>query len=167
MGAKATLTVERKKGEVSIEDLAKKKSGLVKVGFLSGAGKHPGSDATFAEIGAYLEYGTDGSQGRRGINEYAPFRTWLAKKRTEYKGAIEDVIREYLLGKMSLDQVVKALGRMGVNDLQDQMKTMVTPENEESTQLAKGAKTGSAGTKINNPTIDTGVLRQTVSYGEV
>ena len=63
MSNKATMKVTRKSGTVSLEDLKKAKSGLVKVGVLSGTGKHPSSDsATMAEIAFYLEYGTEGSK---------------------------------------------------------------------------------------------------------
>ena len=162
MASKPTYTTTSKSREVTIEDLRKKKSGLVKVGVLSGMGKHPSSDsASFAEIAFYLEYGTETT------NEYAPFRTWLSANRSEYKLVIRDLLVSYIKGDISLDKVVRTLGRLGANDLQDVMKNMVTPENEESTQLAKGAKTGQEGTLINNPTIDTGRLRQAISFGEV
>lgn len=161
----ATLTVERKRGEVSAEDLARKKSGLVKVGILSGAGKHPSSDsATFAEIALYLEYGTEGP---RGIQEYAPFRKWLSSRRSEYRDIIEKTLRKYLLGELSYKRVIQTLGRMGEDDLKDQFKTQMEPANKESTQIAKGEKTGVSGTMINDPLVDSGKLRQAISYGEV
>ncbi len=160
--AKATLHIQEKKREVSVGELRKKKSGLVKVGVLSGMGKHPSSNsASFAEIAFYLEFGTENT------NEYAPFRTWLKKHTPEYKGVIEDLIRAYITGEIDLRKVVSSLGKLGSDDLKTVMKVMVTPENEESTQLAKGAKTRKAGAKINNPTIDTGRLRQAISWGAI
>lgn len=159
MANKATLTVTSERRESSIEELKKTKAGLAKVGVLSGMGKHPSSDsASFAEVAFYLEYGTEKT------NEYAPFRTWLAQTKAEYKGLIGDIIKRYILGEISLKKVESTLGLKGQKDLREVMKTMVSPENKESTQIAKGEKTGVAGTKINNPTIDTGRLRQAISW---
>lgn len=160
--ASATLKVDQKRREVSISDLKKKKSGLVKVGVLSGMGKHPSSDsASLAEIAFYLEYGTEH------INEYAPFRTWLNKYSSEYKIVIVELLREYIKGEISLDKVISSLGKIGSDDLKDTMDNMVSPENKESTQFAKGAKTGVVGTMVNNPTVDTGILLASISWGKI
>jgi len=165
--AKATMKVTRRDGKVTLNDLKKIKPALVKVGVLSGTGRHPSSNsANLAEIAAYIEYGTEGSGGRRGINEYAPFRRWLLDKKEEYRGVIRDSIEEYIKGEIPFRKVLQILGRTGASDLQKTMKDMVTPENEESTQLKKGSKTGVPGARINNPTIDTGLLRQSISWGE-
>ena len=75
------------------------------------------------------------------------------------------MLTQYAKGEIKLKKVISTLGLIGQADLRETMKTMLTPANEESTQLAKGAKTGTIGAKINNPTIDTGRLRMAVSWG--
>lgn len=159
---KATLKVTRKQRETSIDDLRKTRAALVKVGVLTGMGLHPSSDsATFAEVAYFIEYGTE-----NGTQEYAPFRKWLLAKRPEYKGLIESLIKDYILGKIPLRKVLSTLGITGQNDLRETMDEMESPANAPSTQERKGAKVG-PGILVNNPTIDTGRLKQAISWGAV
>lgn len=161
---RARLTIKsrlRKKKRVNpIEKLKSKLATSVRIGILSDAGLHPASDdATFSEVLLYIEFGTRG-----GVKEYAPFRTWVATNKDKYKRLIAALVDAYVKGDISYDKMVSTFGLVGQADLRKTMRDLKVPANAESTQLAKGAKTGTAGTKINNPTIDTGLLRQAISW---
>lgn len=137
---------------------------LVKVGVVSGAGVHPESDnATYAEIAFWLEFGTPNS--RFPIKPIRFLHRWGHEHLNKYRLLMSRLVRGVLLGKIKGDKAKGILGAEGVADLQRTMDKIKTPPNSLATQLAKGEKVQKgSGIKINNPTIDTGRLRNVMTW---
>ena len=120
---------------------------VVTVGIHDDAGSHSDSDETNAGIGAKLHFGDDSSN--------IPPRPWLdtgvESGNAEYAGIIQSAVES---GE-SLDQALNAVGVVAVGKVQVYMTELKTPPNALSTIKIKGS---------NNPLIDTGELRQSVTY---
>lgn len=98
-----------------------------------------------AQLGAMLNYGT----------EKIPARPWLVpgfkSGFQEYSEVIKDGLQDQLDPKIILDQV----GLMAVGYVQEFVSDLKSPGNAESTISKKG---------FDNPLVETGNLRQSISY---
>ena len=106
-------------------DVATLQSQGITIGYQgpSGAAQHPNADASIAQVAAWQEFGTPGSDDRqydkaRGHIPSRPFvRTGLAKYQGEIKAAIRDAFRALLSGG-SVEQAQDAVGQRAVEAVQ-------------------------------------------------
>jgi hypothetical protein len=119
------------------------------VGILKGTGIHPNSNATYAEIAWWNEFGTKFIPSR-------PFLRPTIKQATKsYKPIMKDLLKQVMLKKMSAIKAAGILGLKAQSDVQKAMVSLKTPANAESTKARKGSS---------NPLIDTGALRQHINW---
>lgn len=141
----------RLKGLQAVEEALKKElaklsaSEYALVGIHEAAGMHKGSDLTQAAVGAYNHFGTD----------TIPARPWLdvgvAQGVQDYLEVIKEGIAEGLTSK----QIMERVGIEAAGHVQQYMTDLKTPPNAPRTIKKK---------KSDNPLIDTGSLRQSVTY---
>ncbi|WVH13983.1 hypothetical protein CASP1_00062 [Alcaligenes phage CASP1] len=119
------------------------------VGIHEAAGMHESGDLTVAAVGAYNHFG---------VPDKIPARPWLDvgvdTGTKEYLETIEEGIAEGLDSKQILEQV----GALAVGYTQQFITDLRDPPNADSTIKKKGS---------DNPLIDTGNLRQSVTYSVV
>lgn len=116
------------------------------VGIQEGAGMaEQGSDITMAQLGAIMQYG----------NDNIPARPWLDKGAEtgtrEYLETIQEGIEDGLTSKQIMNQV----GAIATGYVQEYITDLRYPPNAESTIRQKGS---------DNPLIDTGAMRNSVTY---
>ena len=120
---------------------------FVTVGIHEDSGTHEDSGITNAQLGAVMEFGTD--------NGNIPARPWLSpgvdSGNKEYIGIIADGLED----GQPLSQSLERLGLVAVAKVQQYMVDLKSPPNAKSTVDKKGSS---------NPLIDTGALRQSVTY---
>jgi len=118
---------------------------LVKVGF-------PASSATQSNIDKAIwnEFGT-----RRGIPERPFMRNAMRGNRKKYANAMKVSVKKILLGETTLRVVLGKLGALAQGDIQNEITALRTPENAPATIKRKGSS---------NPLIDTGEMRQAVTW---
>ena len=113
----------------------------VLVGIHDSAGEHEGGISN-AQLGAVLHFG----------NDHIPARPWLdvgvQQGNKEYSEIIEDNADD-------LDRAMEQIGVVAVGRVQEYMNELKTPPNAASTIKKKGSS---------NPLIDTGNLKQSVTY---
>jgi hypothetical protein len=118
---------------------------FVTVGIHEGAGNHEDDDITNAQLGAILHFGTS----------TIPARPWLdvgvATGDAEYLKIITNAIDK---GE-NLERALNQIGVVAVAKTQQYMTELKTPPNAASTIAKKGSA---------NPLIDTGALRQSITY---
>ena len=121
----------------------------VLVGIHEEAGEHEGGISN-AQLGAVLHFGT--KKAGKNNNITIPPRPWLdvgvQSGNQEYVSIIEN-------GAEDLDQALEKVGAVAVGKVQEFMTALSTPGNADSTKKKK---------KSSNPLIDTGNLRQSVTY---
>ena len=130
-------------------DLEQMDGASVQVGFLSGDLREDDASLTQAQVAAWNEYG----------NERIPERPFMRPAIAENKGNIADmqevgysnVIRQ----RSSVTREMKKIGTFVQGKIQKKIRDVKTPENADSTIASKGSS---------NPLIDTGSMRQAVSY---
>lgn len=137
----------------------------VKVGF-------PASESTAANIqkAIWNEFGTghrsfrgnvaDGFSaatvtGEGGIPERPFMRNAMKNNLAKYKRALRAGAKDVLMGTSSLTQVLNKLGIMAQGDIQQEITSLRDPPNAPSTIARKGSS---------NPLIDTGAMRQAVTW---
>lgn len=126
-----------------LERLKTKKVALV--GIHESAGVHENSNETVAFIGAANHFGT----GK------IPARPWLDVGVESGTDEYLDVIEENIQEGVSSDKTLEQLGAMAVGYAQQFITDLQNPPNAPSTVKKKGSS---------NPLIDTGNLRQSVTY---
>ena len=118
----------------------------VLVGLNEGLGKHNNSDLTVAEIGAIQQFGTP----------TIPARPWLDTGVEKAVPEINRIIEKaYESGEFDQDRALELIGISAVNNVQENITDIRTPPNAPSTIDKKGSS---------NPLIDTGQMRQSVTY---
>lgn len=115
------------------------------VGIHESAGMHEGSELTQAAVGAYNHFGTPDIEARPFLD------VGVAQGTKEYLDVIQEGIEKGLTSKQILDQV----GVEAVGFVQQYITDLRTPKNKESTIKRKGS---------DNPLIDTGSMRQSITY---
>lgn len=122
-----------------------RRGGFVTVGIHEDTGNHPDADISNAQLGALLNFGTD----------RIPPRPWLAPG---VESATSDIIDTLAAGVESgapMNQTLEQVGAIAAGAAQVYMTELRDPPNAPSTIAQKGS---------DNPLIDTGVLRASVSY---
>lgn len=120
----------------------------VTVGIHEGAPAVEGTtEINMATLGAVLNFGTD--------DGHIPARPWLApgveSGTQEYIAEIASAVKE----GATLDQTLEIIGNIAVGKVQEFMTELDSPPNAPSTIAQKGS---------DNPLIDTGAMRQSVTY---
>ena len=155
MGISAEISVTRvTKGE-GVPGLKKRTlPGSVKVGLLSGLGEHPNSDdgQTMAEIAMFQEFGT------RHIPERPFLRTTIQERKSEYLAIMKSLLKRIMNGDMTVSDARKVLGLKAMADVQNKIVEISSPQNAEATIRKKNSS---------NPLIDTGAMKQSVSWDVV
>lgn len=157
MATRAKLSLKsRTDGKAFDAVVSRSKPGGVKVGFVKGLGKHPGSDATISEIAAYNEFGTSTSGGQEHIPERPFLRTTISEQsKTVYVPLTAKLLGLVLDGTLTVNQAIGILGEKAVADVKMKIDAISDPPNADSTVDRKGST---------NPLIDTGLMRQSVSW---
>ena len=158
--AKATFNLKRKTDGKGFEKLLDRSGpGATKVGFIKGLGKHPGSKANIAEIAAWNEFGTTNADGSVRIPERPFLRTTIAEQsKTTYPTMLKSLLGEILTGKLRTSRAIGLLGAKAVADVRAKIVAISDPENADLTVRKK---------KSSNPLIDTGLMRQSVSWESI
>lgn len=157
--AKGELKLENKTDGEGFEGmLEQSEPGGLKVGFVKGLGKHPGSNTNIAEIAAYNEFGTENEDGSERIPERPFLRTTIVEQNETYKTIVKELLVKILTHKMETKQAIGLLGIKAVSDVKAKITAISEPPNADSTK---------AGKKSSNPLIDTGLMRQSVTWEEV
>lgn len=122
---------------------------VVNVGFPASA-KEPDGAST-AMIAAVHEYGVP----HKGIPERPFMRTSLEKNRGKRKALNEQNLKKVLNGGMSVDAALGQLGLMASSDIKQEIKNGSFAPLKPATTKRKGSS---------KPLIDTGQMRQSVTY---
>lgn len=138
-------------GGKGIKALLKRLSdpGTVEVGILTGTGQHEDSDLTTAEVGFYHEFGTVKTPERSFI------RSTINGKSKEIKKVARLEYKKVIAGKTTNEKGLGILGAFTAGLIQETFTDNNWAPNSESTIESKGSST---------PLIDTGQLRQSISY---
>lgn len=148
-----TLKVLRKKHKKLIDP---KTSGPthVKVGF-------PASKSTASNIekAIWNEFGTRGGRSGGGwggpIPERPFMRNTMRNNQRKYMNAMRAAAKDILLGTTSLATTLNKLGILAQGDIQSEITSLRSPPNSPVTIALKGSS---------NPLIDTGAMRQAVTW---
>lgn len=114
----------------------------VLVGIHEGAGSTDDGDLTMAQLGAVLHFGT----------QTIPARPWLDVGVQSGTEDYMDVIENH---SDDIDNALEIIGQIAVGKVQAYMTDLQDPPNAPDTIAKKGSS---------NPLIDTGALRQSVTY---
>jgi len=125
------------------------KDGSVDVGILTGEGQHKDSDLTVATIGFFHEFGTVG------VPERSFIRSTINGKSKEIKKVARAQFKLVLNGKTTNEKGLGILGAFTAGLIQQTFTSNDWPANSETTVTLKGSS---------KPLIDTGQLRQSISY---
>lgn len=151
-----TLKIQRKTPGLlrKLIDAFKKSSPEVQVGFPAGVAKQAN-----IEKAIWNEFGTRGGASGGGWGGPIPERPFMrnAMKNNEnkYRAAMKGQAPKILNGKVKPTMVLEKLGIMAQSDIQQEITTLVSPPNSPVTIARKGSS---------NPLIDTGEMRQAVTY---
>lgn len=119
----------------------------VTVGIHEGAPQPESGDLNMATLGAVLHFGSE--------DGHIPARPWLDTGVESGTQDILDTIRSGAGKGLPLDAVLEHVGVVAAGAVQEYMTDLRTPPNAPSTIERKGS---------DNPLIDTGAMRQSVSY---
>ena len=134
--------------EKEIKKLTTNKAVLV--GIHEGEGTTDNGDLTMAQLGATLHFGTDIAGKNNSVT--IPARPWLDVGVKSGASDYIEVIQNY---SDDLDNALEIIGQIAVGKVQMYMTDLSTPANADITVSKKGSS---------NPLIDTGALRQSVTY---
>ena len=137
-----------------LEQYAKASQKTVTVGIHSDAGEHPDAGITNAQLGALLNYGNPDNK-LYGNPAPIPPRPWLIPGVQSGKQDIVDTVAHGVANDLPLDQVLEQVGAFAAGSVQQYMTDLRTPPNSDYTIEQKGS---------DNPLIDTGALRASVTY---
>jgi hypothetical protein len=131
----------------------------VEVGILAGTGEHPQAmkGQTLAEIAFWNEFGAKRGKPDR-IPARPAFRSAMWKNRSKYRRNIAKLLKGVFSGRITSEAAHAALGFEIQSDIQQSITDLVSPPNAEFTKKKKGSS---------NPLIDTGALRQHISWGRI
>lgn len=126
----------------------------VKVGF-----PKSGASASNIEKAVWNEFGTRGGASGGGwggpIPERPFMRNSMRDNRGKYKSAMSTSAAKILRGETAMGTVLSKLGIVAQGDIQSEITSLSTPPNSPVTIALKGSS---------NPLIDTGAMRQAVTY---
>lgn len=130
----------KRKLEQEIKKLTSDKTVLV--GIHEDAGSTDDGDLTMAQLGAIQHFGT----------QTIPARPWLD---VGVKSGAQDYLEVIENNSDDIDNALEIIGQIAVGKVQQYMTDLQDPPNAPSTIAKKGSS---------NPLIDTGALRQSVTY---
>lgn len=138
-------------GELNKLTKRTKKSGYVEVGVVAPK-QYPGEAfTTTADIAAVNEFGTeDGS-----IPERSFMRSTLKQERANIRKLSKKLLAKIVKGQITTDQGLAHLGQYLADRIQQKIVTLRTPPNDPQTIKRK---------KSSNPLIDTGQLKNAITY---
>lgn len=152
--------VTKQAGLPGIEGTVKRVKGKgIEAGILAGTGEHPNATGgqTIAEIAFWNEFGT--RQGKPGRIPPRPFlRLAVWKNRRKYRRQMRNLLKAILLGKLSAARAHGILGLEVQKDIQAEIDRVFSPPNAPATKEKK---------KSSKPLIDTGAMRQHISWGMI
>lgn len=119
--------------------------GYVLVGIHEDAAQPEGEDITMATLGAIQHFG----------NDKIPARPWLDVGVEQGNKEYLEVIEEGAASGLSQSQILEQVGAIAVGYVQQYITDLRDPPNAPSTVKKKGS---------DNPLIDTGAMRQSVTY---
>ncbi len=123
--------------------------GFVNVGILAGTGRHEDSALTVATIGFFHEFGTVT------IPERSFIRSTIQGKSKEIKAVSRAQLKKVINGSTTTEKGLGILGAFTAGLIQEKFTSNNWAPNTARTELRKGSST---------PLIDTGQLRQSISY---
>lgn len=123
--------------------------GYVNVGILAGTGQHEGSDLTVAQIGFWNEYGTVT------IPERSFIRSTINGQAKDIKAISQAQLKKVINGQTTSAKALGILGAYTAGLIQAKFTNNDWAPNTSRTEMRKGSS---------NPLIDTGQLRQSISY---
>ena len=142
---KVTVTRRQKKGFFDkAMDFFKRPKPVVEVGFPEGE-----VDGEVRERAIYNEFGT------RTIPERPFMRNALRQNGDKYQALIKRASPKILRGETTPEAELRKIGIVAQGDVQHEIEVLDTPPNAPSTIARKGSS---------NPLIETGVMRQAVTY---
>lgn len=126
----------------------------VDVGILQkdGSANYDEGDATLAQVATYNEFG---SKDGKHPPERSFLRSTADTNRTKYADRIQKSVEAAVDGKLHIERGLGLVGEMAKNDVVRTIDTLKDPPNAASTVARKGA---------NNPLVDTGRLKRSISY---
>ena len=122
----------------------------VRVGLPKNSNPYPDGTSVIM-VGAVHEFGSDA----RNIPERSFLRSTVHQNRNEYKAFIRSLASAIIKGKLTADKALKILGLKVASDVQQKIVEIKHPPNTKVTIASK---------KSSNPLIDTGHLRQSITY---
>lgn len=117
----------------------------VKVGFPASK-----TDGDVIDRAIFNHFGTS-----RGIPARPFLLNAMRSNKAKYSRLLKHEAKDILLGKMALFGAISRLGIIAQGDIQSEITTLRSPPNAPSTIASKGSS---------NPLIDTGEMRQAVTY---
>ncbi len=122
----------------------------LRVGILSkGAEAAEGSpDLTVADVATFNEFGL-------GVPERSFIRAWYDEQGAANRAKFRALSARVLRGELTQERMLEQLGLLFVGQIQQRITDGIAPENAESTKKQKGSS---------KPLIDTGQLRQSITY---
>lgn len=161
------------KGRVRLDDralrklereLERRKNAHVMVGVLASRGggqKHPDSDLSMVEIAAIHEFGSPAAH----IPQRSFIRSAFEKRgvRGEFNRLARKLAKGIITGRLPVSQALGLLGEWGVAKVRARMAEGVPPPLAAST-LAKRRRVQKGKAGSDKPLIDTGRLRQSITY---
>lgn len=137
-----------------LEQVSKlKKEPYVKVGVLGtkASEKYPDSAFSVVDVATVNEFGS--SDGR--IPERSYLRATIDKKLSSYRNLLGALVSDYFLRKTTPGKILAVMGLKISSDVQDRIVSLRDPPNAPGTVASK---------KSSNPLIDSGRLRQSISF---
>lgn len=158
-----TISVKRKKDsrlKKILNNFLKRGPEEVVVGFPMGK-----TSGSVIERAIFNEFGTRGSgkgfSTHRGggfggpIPERPFMRNAMRSNKSKYSQAMKKSAKKILMGETSLATTLEKLGALAASDIQDEIQALKSPPNSPTTIAIKGSS---------NPLIDTGQMRQSVTW---
>lgn len=118
-------------------------------------------DSAIAEYGFYNEFGTDT------IPERSFIRSTFDENRGKYLRALDRLLQKSMTSASPIKSALTKLGIKQRNDIIKKITKLKLPANALSTQRAKGRSLSKGKKKtvlVDNPLIDTGIMRGTIRF---
>lgn len=138
-----------KKRANDLKKIAKSPTSVL-VGLPSGSNAYPDGTSVIL-VGATHEFGSESNN----IPERSFLRSTVHNNRRKYKALIKKLAIKIVNGSMNAKVALNLLGTQVASDVRDTITDIKIPPNKAGTIASKGSS---------NPLIDTGHLRQSITY---
>ena len=164
MATSFSIDFSSKSDKLLIERLKNFKKKYVKVGILNTAGNYPSKKGSkknskgpkVVDVAVWNEFGTEETPSHPGIPSRPFFRISWNSNKAKYKKKIITFYKKLLKSKTKNEAVfLNRLGREAQGDIQKSLQDLKEPPNSPITIAIK---------KSDNPLIDTGHLKQSISW---